>query len=472
MLFNSLVFLVFAALFYLAWPVMQKKLERRWIYLTIMSFVFYGWWDWRFLFLIIFSGLIDYYAALAMTKNTGQRKLWLILSLVGNLGSLVAFKYSSFIGRTIEDIASFGGVELDLVSHIPDFTLVLPVGISFYTFQSMSYTIDVYRGRLTPTKKIFQFFAYLAMFPQLVAGPIVRAKDMLQQLEKKIFVSPIMRWHGVKLIVVGLFKKMVLADNIAVIVNQTFSYVVPEQSAYLAWVSIIAFAMQIYLDFSGYTDVARGLAKLMGFHFKRNFNQPYAAVSFKEFWDRWHISLSSWFRDYVYIPLGGSKKGKFRGHVNMWITMILSGLWHGASLNFLLWGVTHAILLSAERIFRFKSRREELSFSGKMAKNLVVLIAILISWVFFRAENITESFVYIENMFVFGETVFIRPDGNGMIFLLLALTIQLYFIVQIHLNKQLFLAKQVWMEPTSLAIMIVAIIFFRGPQSEFIYFQF
>lgn len=471
MLFNSLVFLLFALLFFALWPVMQKSLQRRWVYLTLMSFVFYGWWDWRFLFLIVFSGLIDYGAALAMVKNPKHRRFWLVLSLIGNLGSLIAFKYSGFIGRTVEDLASTFGMELDVVSHIPDFTLVLPVGISFYTFQSMSYTIDVYRGRLTPTKRLFQFFAYLAMFPQLVAGPIVRAKDMLWQLERKIRITPVMRWHGAKMIIVGLFKKMVLADNIAVLVNQTFSFVSPDQSAYLAWLGVIGFALQIYFDFSGYTDIARGLAKLMGFHFRMNFNHPYVSRSFREFWSRWHISLSTWFRDYVYIPLGGSRKGKFRGHVNMWITMIVSGLWHGASFNFIIWGAAHAALLSGERLVP-KAVRLPRSIFGQMLANVVVLFFVMITWVFFRANDLGDSITYIGNMFTFGNNAVSSPDLNSLLFLLAGLVFEGYFVFTVIAKKKLRIHQPLWLEPVLLALMTIAIIFFRGPESEFIYFQF
>jgi len=258
MLFNSIIFLLFALIFFIGWKFAKKSNNHRWIYITVASFIFYGWWDWRFIFLIIGSGLIDFFAGLGIKKYPKQKKILLLLSLLGNLGSLIAFKYSFFISNTIERIFGFVGITVDLNSHIPLFFTILPVGISFYTFQSMSYTIDVYKGKLEPTKKIFHFFAYLAMFPQLVAGPIVRAQHFLYQLTKNRETNETERWNAVKLIMIGFFKKVVLADNIAGLVNYAFENPVMNNSTLYWWIAVTGFAFQIYFDFSGYSDIARG----------------------------------------------------------------------------------------------------------------------------------------------------------------------------------------------------------------------
>lgn len=327
MLFNSIIFLVFGSLFFALLPLINKqKNNTRWIFFTFASFVFYGWWDWRFLFLIIGSGLIDFFAGKLIYKYPRRRTFFLIASLFGNLGSLAAFKYNSFLARNIEALLQFTSLDVNLQNQIPEFMYILPVGISFYTFQSMSYTIDIYRGRLKPTANIVHFFTYLSMFPQLVAGPIVRAKELLPQLKRVRKVSPQESWNGFHLILTGYFKKVVLADNIAPLVNYAFSDANTSNSTLYWWVVMLGFAFQIYFDFSGYSDIARGIAKWMGIHFKMNFNHPYNSTSLREFWTRWHISLSTWFRDYVYIPMGGSRKGKLRSHLNMWITMVVSDL--------------------------------------------------------------------------------------------------------------------------------------------------
>ena len=306
MSFNSITFLVFISLFFLFWPLVKRKQNTRFLFIIFSSFVFYGWWDWRFLFLILFSGLVDYFAAIFIAKQPKRARFYLILSLCVNLASLSVFKYSTFIASQIETFLQFADVTIDLQNELPPFTLILPVGISFYTFQSMSYTIDVYNGKLKPTNNILHFFSYLVMFPQLVAGPIVRAKDFLSQLTINRKISGLEFWNGIKLILLGYFQKTVLADNLGVFVDTAFAGV-DNLSGIYWWIVMSCFAFQIYFDFSGYSQIARGLAKLMGYHFRMNFNHPYLATSLKDFWSRWHISLSTWFRDYVYIPLGGGK---------------------------------------------------------------------------------------------------------------------------------------------------------------------
>ncbi len=475
MLFNSLIFLLFALVFFTLWHFIKKGTNNlRWLFLVLASFFFYGWWDWRFLFLIIGSGLIDFIAGLGIARFPKQKTAWLIASLLANLGSLTVFKYSSFFANNLEILFSWFGLSIDLSSRLPEFVLILPVGISFYTFQSMSYTIDIYRNQLTPTKNILHFFAYLSMFPQLVAGPIVRAKDFLAQLKKPRKVGELERWNGAKLIVIGFFKKVVLADNIAPMVNAAFIDSDPSHSTIYWWGIMTAFAFQIYFDFSGYSDIARGLAKWMGFHFKVNFNHPYIATSIRDFWTRWHISLSTWFRDYVYIPLGGSKKGKLRGHLNMWITMLVSGFWHGASFNFVIWGGLHALYLSLERIFKLPRLLKKL-FLGKYLAWAFLMAQVLIAWVFFRATSFSQAFQIVGDMLSFNFSESFAPlftYANAVIFLAIAVVIEGFFLLGIQPKRWFSKDVYFYLEVVYVALLIVACVFLRGEGQQFIYFQF
>ncbi len=474
MLFNSIVFLIFAALFFcFFWIVKKQKIQLAWIYIVLFSFIFYGWWDWRFLFLLIGSGLIDYIAGLLIFKFPKYRIPLLVISLTGNLGTLFAFKYSRFVFSQLESMLHFVGFQVSITQNIPDFFYILPVGISFYTFQSMSYTIDVYKGDLKPTRNVFHFFAYLSLFPQLVAGPIVRAKTLLPQLIKMKPTNEIERWHGMKLIAFGFFKKILLADNLAPMVNTAFADVQQTHSSLYWWLAILGFAFQIYCDFSGYNDIARGLAKMMGFHFKMNFNHPYISGSIKEFWQRWHISLSTWFRDYVYIPLGGSRKGKFRSHLNMWLTMIISGFWHGASWNFIIWGWLHALYLSIERIFKWPQILHKLNL--KWVATFMIMVQVLIAWVFFRAQTFTDAWSIIRNMLSFNTNLDfkITPDlRNGFYFMVLAVVVE-YVFYRIKIRN--FIKNSILLKVTDvflIALMISITLFLRGKGHEFIYFQF
>jgi len=473
MQFNSLVFIIFAIIFFSGWPLLRRHSNIRWIYLVIASFIFYGWWDWRFLFLIMASGFIDFFAGLAMEKYPGKRRTWLMLSLLGNVGSLGLFKYLGFAISNINSLISIFGIE----AHVPAANLILPVGISFYTFQSMSYTIDIYRGELKPTRNVFHFFAYLALFPQLVAGPIVRAKDLLPQLTEVKPLSEHQRWDGLNLIVFGFFKKVVVADTLAGAVNIAFAESSLTVSSAYWWLIMMMFAFQIYCDFSGYSDIARGLGKWMGYEFPVNFRNPYIASSFQDFWGRWHISLSTWFRDYVYIPLGGSKKGESRGHVNMWTTMLISGLWHGAAWTFIGWAVLHSFYLSLERITGWPKRVLKLSM-GRHLATLIVFFLTILAWVFFRASSFGQAFDILGIMFNFsafnGEVIDKAIDNNAINVLLLIIGSQLFFYFGMD--------KGQWAESRNkfklafdsvfIAAVILICVFMRSPSNTFIYFQF
>lgn len=470
MLFNSIIFVVFALIFFMVNRLIRHRTTLRMGWLVLASFVFYGWWDWRFLFLILFSGLIDFLAGLGIEKFPKRRRFLFLLSIVINVGSLSLFKYSGFLAANLDRLFGLEG-PFSLSASIPDFFLVTPVGISFYTFQSMSYTFDVYRGRLKPTRNLLQFFAYLAMFPQLVAGPIVRASDMLPQILKPSAVGKTDKWQGLQLIVSGYFKKMVIADNLAPIVVAAFGHpaILPD-SAYW-WGAIIAFAFQIYCDFSGYSDIARGLARWMGYDFPDNFNHPYLARSLREFWTRWHISLSTWFRDYVYIALGGNRNGRINAHLFMWITMILSGFWHGAAWTFVIWGALHALFLSIERQTKWPRRLESFR-GGSILAWLFTFFQVLIAWVFFRAETPEQALAILKIMFSFkGEWNF-GWGFNGTFYLILMVVSEVLSLLN---AKRFFSSKQtIWAytEMVWTGLLIAIILFFRGNGSEFIYFQF
>lgn len=476
MLFNSFIFLVFGTLFFLGlWLLRKTKIqELKWAFLVAASFFFYGWWDWRFLFLILASGFIDYFGALGIFRFPRYRKLFLVLSLLGNLGSLAIFKYSGFIAGNIDFLLEWMGLSQRLSDNIPEFMLLLPVGISFYTFQSMSYTIDVYRGQLKPTRSILHFFAYLSLFPQLVAGPIVRARDLMPQLKVLRPTNELERWNGFKLIIIGFFKKVVLADNIAPLVNSGFANIHQTSNGPFWWVVVIGFAFQIYFDFSGYSDIARGLAKWMGLHFRVNFNHPYHSRSLREFWNRWHISLSTWFRDYVYIPLGGSRKGKPYAYLFMCITMVVSGLWHGAAWTFIIWGALHALYISLERLSNWPRLLKRLPGGGFLAL-LLTNVLVLIGWVFFRADSVGDAVKIIGDMFSFGGGgPFVINDviRNGMFWLGVSLLIEIvtWYRIKPHLWFPVALRK--WADIIYVLLMLVACLFLRGEGNVFIYFQF
>lgn len=473
MQFNSITFIIFGILFFSLWPLLRSRNNRRWLYLVGASFVFYGWWDWRFLFLIIASGLIDFFAGLGMERFTRHKKLLLVLSIIGNVGSLSVFKYLDFGINNVNWVLQALG--LDTQFHAAN--LILPIGISFYTFQSMSYTIDIYRGQLHPTRNILHFFAYLALFPQLVAGPIVRARDLLPQLTSAEPISEEQRWDGFKLIVFGFFKKVVIADTMAASVNAAFAASTPTQSCSYWWVIMIMFAFQIYCDFSGYTDIARGLGKWMGYEFPVNFRNPYIASSFQEYWQRWHISLSTWFRDYVYYSLGGSHKGKAYAHVAMWLTMLLSGLWHGAAWHFIAWAATHSLYLSVERITQWPKRLTGFP-GGRHLTTLIVFMLTVLAYVFFRAENCSQAMAVFRIMFdptIMNFAVVDKLiDNNALNVLLTIMVAQLFFYFDLNKSSWAISSSnaRVILERVFLAILILSSVYMRAPSNTFIYFQF
>jgi alginate O-acetyltransferase complex protein AlgI len=361
-------------------------------FLAVMSYLFYGWWDYRFCSLLLISTVVDYIAGknIDATAIRGRRKFWLCVSLVTNLSLLGFFKYWDLVAQTLNDVLGFLPFTNEPI--IPILGIVLPVGISFYTFQSMSYSIDIYMGEAKPARNFQSFACYVALFPQLIAGPIVRYRELAEQLVQRSHT-----WNkaalGVTFFVMGLVKKVIVADSVAPLVDHVFGMSAPGLLA--SWTGILAYAVQIYYDFSGYSDMAVGLGFLFGFTFPQNFHSPYKAISITDFWRRWHISLSTWLRDYLYIPLGGNRKGAGRTYMNLFTTMLLGGLWHGASWTFVLWGGYHGTLLALERAAGKKSL---LARTPAAFQRGFTFVLVLVGWVLFRCESLAQAGALLAGM--------------------------------------------------------------------------
>ncbi len=356
------------------------------------SYFFYGSWNWKFIPLLLILTLVDYVAAIWIEDRQGAKRKWaLIVSLISNLGFLGVFKYYNF---GASNIAALLGLPPDRFYY----DIVLPLGISFHTFQSISYVVDVYRGEQNAIRRPLDYALYIAFFPQLVAGPIVRARNFFHDLDSWVAPNIEEIKHGAFLIVLGLAKKVALADDFAQVSDRYFSAVASQPGGAAAWGGVFAFAMQIYFDFSGYTDMAIGFALLLGFHFPVNFRQPYLAVSITDFWRRWHISLSSWLRDYLYIPLGGNRRGPWMTYRNLMLTMLLGGLWHGANWNFVLWGGYHGGLLSLERLSGQARQRERGWTPGDVLRAILTFMLVCVGWVFFRATSVHDAILVIGRM--------------------------------------------------------------------------
>jgi alginate O-acetyltransferase complex protein AlgI len=397
LLFNSIAFAFFLPIvFTIYWYVFRHKLKWQNFFLLVSSYFFYGWWSWEFTGLLALSTVLDFlYGFSVASPNRRKAKLFLWLSILNNLGILGIFKYFNFFSTQVQ--AGF-----DIIGWHTNPILInvaLPIGISFYTFHGMSYVFDIYRGKQKPEKNFVDYAVFVSFFPLLVAGPIERANHLLPQVKLPRIFSYEQAVSGSKLIIWGLFKKIVIADSIAPLVDMAFEN--PESYSTLSLlIAAIGFALQIYSDFSGYSDIASGTAKLFGFELLKNFNLPYLSRSIPEFWRRWHISLSSWFRDYLYIPLGGSKSGPLTSIRNVFIIFLVSGMWHGANWTFIFWGLLHALfflpsfLLRTNRNYTSSQDYAELK---DLPKILATFIIVTTAWIFFRAESITDAYVYLVN---------------------------------------------------------------------------
>ena len=404
MLFNSLEFLIYLPVVFLLYWFVFKTLKWQNLFIVIASYVFYGWWNWNFLVLIAFTTLCSFFSGLLIEKFRSFGKIISGINISINLFILGIYKYYDFFVESFYEAFHSIGITL----HLSSLNLILPVGISFYTFQALSYTIDVYRRKIQATKDITSFFAFISFFPQLVAGPIERATNLLPQFQRVRTFDYAKAVDGMRQILWGLFKKMVVADNCAVAVNEIFADYSSLSGPHL-FCGALFFTFQIYGDFSGYSDIAIGTAKLFGIHLMRNFNVPYFSRNIAEFWKRWHISLNTWFVDYIYIPLGGSREGKWKTVRNTLIIFLVSGLWHGANWTFIMWGCYHALLflplllMGESRKFQDTVAIGRFLPSGKeLLQMLLTFFLVVIGWVIFRAENIMEAFAYIERMFTIG----------------------------------------------------------------------
>lgn len=474
MLFNSLTFIVFF-LFTLAvfrvLPIWQWKK----VFLLIMSYVFYASWNPPFLLLLWFSTLADWFFAkvIHQTENPHRRRLWLIASLTINLGLLGIFKYGNFVIENFRMLADF--------LHIPfsptPWNIILPVGISFYTFHTLSYIFDIYRRKIVPWNSFTDYCLYVAFFPSLVAGPIVRASDFLPQCPREKKISPNKFSWGMLMFFFGLFQKMVIADYfMAPIANR--AYAAHQNIGVLdAWGGTLAFSLQIYSDFAGYSMCAIGLALCFGFGLRRNFHAPYAALGFSDFWRRWHISLSSWLRDYLYIPLGGNRFGNARTYVNLMLTMLIGGLWHGASWTFVVWGGLHGLYLCAERFLNLRNTAQVTTL--KISSIFIILrtyFLTCLTWVFFRAHDFPQSWAFMTSMFGFSENhallnLLTRKD----LVIVFALTAGVLFFQFIFRNRSLKHAIERmpwWLLSLGIAVMVLLILATGGDENAFIYFQF
>ncbi|AHM63497.1 poly(beta-D-mannuronate) O-acetylase [Flammeovirgaceae bacterium 311] len=478
MIFNSIDFAIFLPIiFILYWFVTNKNLRIQNFLIVVASYIFYGWWDWRFLSLVIFSTVVDYLLGLSLEKqeNTTKRKALLWTSILVNLGFLGVFKYYNFFIDNFTTAFTFFGGEIQGNT----LNIILPVGISFYTFQTLSYTIDVYRKKLEPTRDFISFAAYVSFFPQLVAGPIERATNLLPQFNSSRSFDYSRAVDGLRQILWGLFKKVVIADNCAEYANQIFNNSA-EYSGSTLVLGALFFTFQIYGDFSGYSDIAIGTARLFGFDLMRNFAYPYFSRDIAEFWRRWHISLSTWFRDYLYIPLGGSKGGLWLSIRNIFIIFLVSGFWHGANWTFIVWGGLNALYFLP--LMLLGKNRNNLGIvaegralpSAKDVMNMVLTFSLtVLAWIFFRAENIGHALSYISE--IFSSTLFVTPEIFPVRVLAL---IAVFMVIEWIGREDEYAIARIgvkWPRPTKWAFyycLVGAIIILGDKKQAFIYFQF
>jgi len=475
MIFNSIAFLLFLPItFLLYWAISKKSLKLQNLYILGVSYFFYGWWDWRFLFLIASSSLVDYWLSnkIHQAKSKNHKKYFLSLSILMNLGLLGFFKYFNFFTDSFVDLFNTIGFEADYIT----LKIILPIGISFYTFQTLSYTIDVYREKLKPSNSIIQFFAYVSFFPQLVAGPIERATNLLPQFQKKRTFDYHQAADGMRQMLWGFFKKVVVADNCGVFVDRAFANPDASSSGEL-FIAMIFFAFQLYGDFAGYSDIAIGSARLFGFKLKQNFAFPYFARDIAEFYRRWHMSLTNWFKDYVYFPLGGSREGLKISIRNVFIIYLINGFWHGANWTFIFWGFLNALYYVPLMLFRRHRKNLEIVAANSFFPSLREVYAITETFivtcfirVFFRAESITDAFTYIRRIFSFEGSSLKNLDKVTILVICIMLVFEWF-----HRTKKHGLAidnQNVYVRWSIYLFIFILILLFGKSSDSFIYFQF
>ena len=486
MLFNSFEFLLFLPLVFALYWLFQKKIKIQNALVVVASYVFYGWWDWRFLILIFITSISSFLSGLYIERSEGNRNRQKAISAANillNLLILGVFKYYNFFVDNIVELFRQLGCELDW----PTIHIILPVGISFYTFQALSYSIDVYQGKLKATRDLVEFCAFISFFPQLVAGPIERATNLLPQFQRKRVFDYGNAVDGLRQMLWGFFKKMLIADNCAIAVNWIWANY-SGQHSFVLFLGAILFTFQIYCDFSGYSDIAIGCARLFGIRLMRNFNFPYFSRSIPEFWRRWHISLTTWFRDYIYFPLGGSRCSKAKTIRNVFVVWGISGLWHGANWTFVFWGLYHAFILNVYNLLGIKTEKETdpigilLLFSDVFKILLTFLLAVF-GWIIFRAENLTQAVDYFGGMFhtslfdVVGGLDIL--DGKratlSLLFIVIMILVEWFNRTKEHglqISNNSFIGRHVVIRYSVYLAIMYLICVFAGTQSEFIYFQF
>lgn len=483
MVFNSLEFFIFLpTVFLIYWFVFKKYLKAQNVFILLSSYVFYGLWDWRFLSLIIFSTIVDYFVGIKIDTNSKKpvRKRWLWVSVLFNVGLLGFFKYYNFFVDSWVDFATFFGYEMQSTWTL---RIVLPVGISFYTFQTMSYSFDIYYKKLKPTKDFLSFAAFVSFFPQLVAGPIERASNLLSQILNKRKFSYEQIVSGLKLILWGLFKKVAIADALAPIVDDIFT----NYSTYPASTLVLGvtfFSFQVYGDFSGYSDIAIGTAKLFGIELKSNFKFPNFSRNVAEYWQRWHVSLSTWFRHYVYIPLGGSRVSKLKSVRNICIVFLVSGFWHGANWTFIFWGAFHAIafipvfLMGRNTIYKNSVVGENSFFPSiiEIGQLFLTFAIVTFSRIFFRSESITDAFGFIKKIISnFSYETYFHPMGYRMVDYYILVVLFVLYEYRIRKDERApfkFKSKVVRFIVYTLVILLMMLFYDDGVDKSFIYFQF
>lgn len=482
MLFNSLQFAIFMAIvFVLYWFVAARNHKSQNLLILVSSYIFYACWDWHFLFLLIFSTALDYYTGIkiAETSSKSLKKVWLWSSIGINLGFLAVFKYYNFFSASFIDL----GKHLGLQMHASTLDIILPVGISFYTFHGLSYVIDLYYDRIKPEKNLIDYSVFVSFFPLLVAGPIERASHLLPQVKQARVFNPGTAVDGLRQIFWGLFKKVVIADNCAALANHIFDSA-QEQSGSTLVLGAIFFAFQIYGDFSGYSDIALGTARLMGFELLKNFAYPYFSRDIAEFWRRWHISLTTWFRDYLYIPLGGSKGGTWMKVRNTFIIFLVSGLWHGANWTFIIWGALNALYFLPLLLFNQNRNHLDVVAQGRKLPTLkelglmtLTFALSTLAWIFFRSASVSEAFAYIQG--ICSPSLFTIPQfGKERMAVITLMLLSFFLVIEWNGREKPYAIAQLgltWPKPLRWAfyyVLLFMIFVFVGPQQEFIYFQF
>lgn len=483
MLFNSISFAIFLPIvFILYWFATKGNLRLQNILLLVSSYFFYACWDWRFLFLLIFSTLLDYFTGIKIHEatNKNNKKLWLWLSICINLGFLGVFKYYNFFAASFADGLALLGIKANFGSLL----VILPVGISFYTFHGLSYVLDLYNNRIKPERNFINYFVFVSFFPLLVAGPIERATHLLPQIIKKREFDYSKAVDGLRQILWGLFKKIVIADNCAEYANTIFNNSADYSGSTLV-LGVLFFTFQIYCDFSGYSDIALGTARLFGIDLLRNFAFPYFSRDIAEFWRRWHISLSSWFRDYLYIPLGGSKGGIWMKIRNTFIIFLVSGFWHGANWTFIVWGLLNALYIMPSIIFNTNRNNLDIVAKGKYFPTIKEFLSIgitfgltVFAWIFFRANNVEHAISYLSK--IFSSSLFTIPHfpGIGLTPSIILLTILFLIIEWLGREQQYALQitasiKKFYLRLICYYVVIASILLFGNfSENPFIYFQF